>query len=229
VSGEPAVLRRIADRLRGAPPVSNAHHAPVAGVEEDVAPASNDAVEQFSAVWQALAGHVHEATRSTLADVVAEICRASGVAEVLSWNDPWLAPFPLVPQLRARELALDFGHLPPERDARRERLGSLAAIGVGLTGTYGAIAESGSVVVVSGPGRSRLASLLPPVHVAIVPRGSVFPTLPEFLRQQARIAEQGSNVVFISGPSRTADIEMTLTRGVHGPGEVHAVLLDAST
>ncbi len=223
---EHAVLRRIAERLRGAAPGAGAHETSLADAARAVAPAAGDAVEQFRTGWEALSGHVHEATPSTLADVVAEICRASGAGTVLSWNDPWLAPFPIVALLRARGLLFDFGQLPPRREARSERLLALADISVGLTGTYGAIAESASIVVASGPGRSRLASLLPPVHVAIVPRRSVFPTLPDFLRHEPHIAEQGSNLVFISGPSRTADIEMTLTRGVHGPGEVHAVLLD---
>lgn len=229
MSGDSPVLRRISDRLRGdAAPVSVAHHEEATPEHTD-APATVDVVGQFTAVWQALAGHVHEATPSTVADVIAQICQAAGVRDVLSWNDPWLATVPLVPQLRARGLALDFGDLPPGRDARRERLASLATIGLGLTGTFGAIAESGSVVVVSGPGRSRLASLLPPVHVAILRRDLVYPTLSDFLARHPRIDEQGSNLVFISGPSRTADIEMTLTRGVHGPGEVHAVLLDVAT
>jgi L-lactate dehydrogenase complex protein LldG len=223
---EDAVLQRIAERLRRAAPGADAHETPLAEVARALAPAAGDAVEQFRTGWAALSGHVHDATPSTLAEVVAEICRACGAGTVLSWDDPWLAPFPLVAQLRARGLAFDFGQLPPGQEARRERLAVLADIGVGLTGTYGAIAESASVVVASGPGRSRLASLLPPVHVAIVRRRSVFPTLPDFLRHEPQIAEQGSNLVLISGPSRTADIEMTLTRGVHGPGEVHAVLLD---
>jgi L-lactate dehydrogenase complex protein LldG len=228
MSDVPVVLRRIADRLRHAgAPVTEAHGS--GGSRAAQAPGANtgSVIEQFIGVWQALAGHVHHASTATLADVVEQICRGCGATDVLSWNDPWLAPSPLVPQLRARGLALDFGELPPDRGARHERLAALAAIGSGLTGTFGAIAESGSVVVVSGPGRSRLASLLPPVHIAIVRRDTICPTLPDFLQQHPRIGDQGSNLVFISGPSRTADIEMTLTRGVHGPGEVHAVLLDA--
>jgi L-lactate dehydrogenase complex protein LldG len=227
MSGVPLVLRRITDRLRsGGATVPTTHHADGTHLELAAPVTNGDAVERFTGAWQALAGHVHEATPSTLGEIVEQICRACGVSQLLSWNDPWLAPFPLVPELRARDLALDFGNLPLERSARHERLAALASIGVGLTGTFGAVAESGSVVVVSGPGRSRLASLLPPVHIAIVRRSRVYPTLPDFLQQQPGIVEQGSNLVLISGPSRTADIEMTLTRGVHGPGEVHAVLLD---
>ena len=96
---------------------------------------------------------------------------------------------------------------------------------MGITGAFAGIAESGTIAVVSGAGRSRLASLLAPVHIAVLRADRMYPSLAAFLAAHADIAEQGSNLVLITGPSRTADIEMTLTRGVHGPGEVHVVVL----
>jgi len=78
---------------------------------------------------------------------------------------------------------------------------------------------------VSGPGRPRLASLLPPVHVAILRADRIYSNLPALVTALAEKGTAGSNLVIITGPSRTADIEMTLTRGVHGPGEVHVVIV----
>jgi L-lactate dehydrogenase complex protein LldG len=79
---------------------------------------------------------------------------------------------------------------------------------------------------VSGSGQSRLASLLPPIHVAVLKRRAIVYSLPMLLREQAALATSGANFVCITGPSRTADIEHVLTRGVHGPKDVHVVLVD---
>jgi L-lactate dehydrogenase complex protein LldG len=78
-------------------------------------------------------------------------------------------------------------------------------------------------VLVSGPGRGRLASILPPLHVAIVSERRLRPSLAALLREEPRLLDEGSNVVVVAGPSRTADIEMTLTHGVHGPKHLHVI------
>jgi glycolate oxidase iron-sulfur subunit len=114
-----------------------------------------------------------------------------------------------------------------------DRLREVAAgADLGLTAADLAIAETGSLVLVSGSGRSRSVSLLPPVHVAVFGRDQLVGSLAEagILLQgwhAAPPAWVGANVVVITGPSRTADIELTLTRGVHGPKEVHALFVDS--
>jgi len=99
---------------------------------------------------------------------------------------------------------------------------------MGVTGVDYAIAETGSCAIVARKGVSRLASLLPPVHVAVVERGQVLPSLDELfaLRRHSHAqGDAGSYMNIISGPSRSGDIEQTLVTGVHGPREVHMVLL----
>ena len=99
---------------------------------------------------------------------------------------------------------------------------------IGVTGVDYAVAETGTAVLLPRKGVSRLVSLLPPVHVAVVQRGEVLPSLDELFTLQRReflAGEMGSYMTLISGPSRSADIEYTLVTGVHGPGEVHMVLL----
>lgn len=95
---------------------------------------------------------------------------------------------------------------------------------VGLSGAEAALAETGSIVVRSGPGKSRLVTLLPPVHVALVPASCLVPDI--FTWTAGRSGELPANVVLISGPSKTADIEFELTLGVHGPGRLIVVLYD---
>ena len=111
------------------------------------------------------------------------------------------------------------------RQALREKTLDAA---VGVTGVDYAMAETGSAVIVARPGIARLASLLPPVHVAVVKSGQVLPGLDELfaLRRRDMLRSPGRDYVnVISGPSRSADIEYTLVTGVHGPGEVHMVLV----
>ena len=99
-----------------------------------------------------------------------------------------------------------------------------AAATVGVTGCAAAIAETGSLAMLSGAGMPRSASLLPPVHLAIVRRGDIRFSLGQFLAERADDIAAAACCYFITGPSRTADIELTLTLGVHGPGQVFVVV-----
>ncbi len=94
----------------------------------------------------------------------------------------------------------------------------------------GAVAETGSIVVRGGPTHGRALSLVPPIHVVVLEPRLIVADLVD-LMERLRVAEQqptgkGSATVIITGPSKTADIEMNLVTGVHGPGVVHVFLLD---
>jgi L-lactate dehydrogenase complex protein LldG len=97
---------------------------------------------------------------------------------------------------------------------------------VGITGAYCALAETGTLMLLSGPSTHATTSLLPETHIALVPASRIVRCMEEawdLLR-----AERGAlprQVTFVSGPSRTADIEMTLVLGIHGPYRVHIILL----
>lgn len=85
------------------------------------------------------------------------------------------------------------------------------------------IAETGSVIVTSDGGRAVQASLLPAHHVAMVSAENIFPTMDDFF---AGIGDNPpTNITLITGPSRTADIELTLTIGVHGPEKVSILVI----
>jgi L-lactate dehydrogenase complex protein LldG len=91
--------------------------------------------------------------------------------------------------------------------------------------TWG-LAETGSVVLAASPTEPRAASLLPWVHVSLLREDRILPGLDELF--DALGADLPSALAIVTGPSRSADIEQTLTVGVHGPGEVHVVLLPAA-
>lgn len=98
---------------------------------------------------------------------------------------------------------------------------------IGITSADYALAETGTMVMISGADQPRLLSLLPPVHIAIFKASQILVGLDELFTLLPRPAEQTSSMVMITGPSRTADIEQILVRGVHGPGEIYAIILDA--
>ncbi len=97
---------------------------------------------------------------------------------------------------------------------------------IGITSADYALAETGTFVMISSPKEARMVSLLPPVHIAVLPRSRILANLDELLGVLPLPAEQTSSMVLITGPSRTADIEQILIRGVHGPGEVYAVIVE---
>jgi L-lactate dehydrogenase complex protein LldG len=95
----------------------------------------------------------------------------------------------------------------------------------GITSADYGLADTGTLVMLSGTQEPRMISLLPPVHIAIVPEQRILGNLDELLTVLPQPAEQTSSVVLITGPSRTGDIEQILVRGVHGPGELYVVVM----
>jgi L-lactate dehydrogenase complex protein LldG len=97
---------------------------------------------------------------------------------------------------------------------------------VGITGAFCAIAETGTLMTVSGPRTPATASLLPETHIAIVPASRIVRGMEEAWQLlRAELGQPPRAVSFISGPSRTADIEQTVTLGAHGPYRVHILLV----
>ena len=95
---------------------------------------------------------------------------------------------------------------------------------VGISTVQAAIAETGTLVLDSTRERHRLVSLVPPVHIAIVRASQIYRTLSEVLSLIRKDKEISPAVTFITGPSRTADIELTLAIGVHGPQELYVII-----
>jgi L-lactate dehydrogenase complex protein LldG len=98
---------------------------------------------------------------------------------------------------------------------------------LGVTGAQWAVAETGTLVLESDAERHRLASLVPAAHVALVEARRVRQTLGEVLREIDGRGPEGLSraITFITGPSRTSDIELTLAIGVHGPAELYVVII----
>jgi len=219
------ILASIRDGLqrRPLPQAERASHGQPPG--SPATPTAPEMAGHFSDVLTALSGHVHRASgAAAVADLIAGIAREHEATTYISWDDEHLGCPGLSTALSSRGLTRVAYDVSGEADRRGEDVRALAGVVLGLTGAHAAIAETGGLVLVSGPGRGRLASVLPPVHVAVVEARRLRPTLAALLREEPGLLDSGSNVVIVAGPSRTADIEMTLTHGVHGPKHVHVIL-----
>jgi L-lactate utilization protein LutC len=96
---------------------------------------------------------------------------------------------------------------------------------VGVTRAQAGIAETGTLVLDSSVERNRLVSLVPPIHIAILNASQIYPTLADVLTVLHSTKDLSPAITFITGPSRTADIELTLAIGVHGPQELYVIVV----
>ena len=102
----------------------------------------------------------------------------------------------------------------------------LFTIDAGITSTAGAIADPGALILWPSEKEPRLMSLVPPIHIAVLEADKIFSSFLEAMQKEKWSTKMPTNVVLISGPSKTADIEMTLAFGVHGPRELIVLILD---
>lgn len=101
-----------------------------------------------------------------------------------------------------------------------------AGIGAGITGTRGGIAATGTLILWPSIDEPRTLSLVPPIHVAVLDVNRLYDTMLVAMREQGWARAMPTNIVLVSGPSKTADIEQTLAYGVHGPKRLLVVLTD---
>lgn len=180
-----------------------------------------DLTTHFIKAFQELDGVVHH---QTPLEVITKIMADRGVDQYVAWDQEHLPSHGLIAELTARGYRRVGTVLPSHPEDRIAHQMGYMDLEVGISTAVAGLAESGSVVVTSGPGRSRLASVIPEVHVVLVPTERIFRSLSHWAAQ-VESPDRMANIMVVTGPSRTGDIELTLTKGVHGPGEIHAVLL----
>ncbi|MBE9543072.1 MAG: lactate utilization protein [Proteobacteria bacterium] len=103
----------------------------------------------------------------------------------------------------------------------------LFTIDAGITSTAGAIADPGALILWPSEKEPRLMSLVPSIHIAVLEADKIFSSFLEAMQKEKWSTKMPTNVVLISGPSKTADIEMTLAFGVHGPRELIVLILES--
>jgi L-lactate dehydrogenase complex protein LldG len=202
--------------------------------------APGEVLATFEGEWTQVGGTAHRAASlGELEQIIRAILEAPQAARVVLSRNPLLGLLGLPERLRAWGKSVALWPLPgaaaaeDESAARREFASASFSAEVGITGVDFVLAETGSLVLTSRTEGSQLASLAPPMHLALYRRHQAVGSLDEALE---RLSEShgphapapGRSVVFITGPSRTADIEQILVRGVHGPRDVHAILVEES-
>lgn|SRR5262245_19152630 len=210
-------------RVRQATEMGRQYRVHVRPIAEEIGyiGAGGDLCERLAMEVNAVGGEaflVSELAAAT--EQLQKLLAEAGAASAVCWQHELLERMGLRGLVEAAGAKL-IDHDELSRLPEAEQRQTLLACDVGITSCDWAIAETGTLVVCSRPGQERVASLLPPMHIAIVERRQIVPDLIDAFRllDERGLVESSSNVTLITGPSKTGDIELQLTTGVHGPGK----------
>ncbi|WP_313951803.1 lactate utilization protein [Accumulibacter sp.] len=212
----------ILQRLRAAPqgkavlaPDVAAFHAALAAAASPSTRASRIALFcKKMAFWH---GEVVRATRDNWPQKLRELCAAKGVRSLLYGEQSVHAA--------ALEAAGIAGLKPYDRPIGEWKKELFEDTDAGLTSTRGGIAETGTLIVWPDASEPRLMSLVPPIHFAVLDADQLHDTLFDAMSVQRWSDDMPTNALLVSGPSKTADIQVTLAYGAHGPKELVVLLL----
>ncbi len=186
----------------GIQPIKVQDQAPAVPAEE-----TEDLVQRFIQELEALGGHAQRVKSNELSGHILDILKKQNIDAALIWDK--------IPGLDEADLTGSGLRVVKSPDA---------SIKAGITGAAWAIADTGTIVIPSGEGQPLGASLLPEIHIAVVRASRMLLSLDQaMMKKEVRDA---ASLALVTGPSRTADIEMTLTIGVHGPGELDVFIVD---
>jgi L-lactate dehydrogenase complex protein LldG len=236
MSSREAFLARVREALQTE---QQAHHGRAASVQNgEVVPLvqeGEDLAARLQRELEGVGGHVARVRHAAeAAQYVTRLAEEKGAELVVRWQSDLLDTLEINDALQAAGTEVHTASPPGEAEAadrRQELRDLLARADLGLSGVDAVIAETGTLMLTAQPGQMRGVSLLPPVHIAVARTDQVVATFADALRTVRQSGEDmqqnlTSCISFVTGPSRTGDIELKLTVGVHGPGELHLVLLD---
>ena len=186
-----------------------------------------DPVETFLREWTAVGGKGDRVQGVSAAQqYLRSFVERHQVRRALRWRHPVLERLELDPLLARCGVETHvwdvLADAPPET-----RWKQAFAADLGITGVDWAVAETGTLALCSCREQGRVVSLLPPNYLAIIDRVQILPDLFDlFKRLEDRKQDMPSNLALVTGPSKTGDIELKLTTGVHGPGNVNVLIVE---
>lgn len=175
---------------------------------------------------QCLAIHtdVKETNKAGLEKTLEEVMEEYEVDKAVAWDDPRFIEYGLERFLQRPNMTI-WGSGPDDDDIRITEQAE-----AGITFSDYTLAESGTVVLMNGGGRGQSVSLLPTYYIAIIPYSTIVPRITQAAGEIHKRVEKGERIPscinFVSGPSNSADIEMNLVVGVHGPVRACYILVD---
>ncbi len=181
-------------------------------------------VEKFQKEFERVSGEFHFCdSGAAVIQTLTQLIQSSSSNKVAISGHPLCTRLSIAEPLQAQLPAVNFllEDIESENAFNRTRLrNAMAQVQLSITGAEYLLAESGTIVSVAGAQASRQISLLPSIHVVLATPQQIYPNMAElFLEIQRKHGTKlpGSALTFITGPSRTADIEKVLIKGVHGP------------
>jgi L-lactate dehydrogenase complex protein LldG len=228
-----AARNHILNKLRSArapfasAPPRPTDYRPVTHIE-DTSP--EGLLERFTEELERLNGEVFVVDSDDAArDQVLALLEEHNTERISAWHFKHIPVYRLYTAIQQAGYTVDYPDIHLDDATKRSReIERLERATVGLTGADTVVATTGSLIVSTGPGRGRIPTVLPPVHIAVVTLDQFVPRLEDWLAQERSNGNPtltGShNICFITGPSRTADIEKTLVLGVHGPKRVQVIV-----
>ena len=212
MSARDSILGRLRSGQPATPlPLPAVNAARVAAV---VPPSPATPVERMTACLTNMHAEVEQVTEATWAARLSEICAAKQLRSLAVGTDHRLPAGWSGPALQ---------HFDREIGAWKKTL--FDEVDAGLVHADCAIADTGVLVVRSSPGQPRTLSLVPPVSFCVVDARQLYPTLLDAMQGERWEAAMPTNLIFISGPSKTADIQQTLAYGAHGPKELVVLVI----
>jgi L-lactate dehydrogenase complex protein LldF len=185
-------------------------------------PVGSDPIEQFSEELSELSAEFIRCDSDQVAKLVMKFLHEHGSDRVLAWDNGSEYVATVKQELSKENVEfVDIALTRASAIEYQDQIQVLGEVEIGITGAIAGFADTGTLVLPSGVGQPQLASLLPLIHLAILPADKIYHSMSDWLDDGGvEIIRNSQSVALISGPSRTADIEMTLSLGVHGPGRV---------
>jgi L-lactate dehydrogenase complex protein LldF len=192
----------------------------------EAAPTSHK-LERFGAELQAVGGEFIRCPEAEAADRVVGQLHVLGATRVLAWGQVEPVLFTVLQRLEQDGFEVIQPHLPTQPFARPQALEEYDRAQAGVTGAQAGFADTGTIALSAGRRRSSLPSLLPGVHLAVLRASDIYESMQAWLDDVGSALTTSTQcMTLITGPSRTADIEMTLTVGVHGPAQLIVICLE---